>query len=126
MAFIRATLMSAACLSVSVDADAFLGAHPNHNDRHILVQEVEDVLSRELASEKTSFDIKNIEEIMGPLFATLPKNEYGRLEPPVVRYALHRYFAQQYGWQLNGLAQQGESWNATSPSNYEWTGTNIH
>ena len=32
-----------------------------------------------------------------PLYTALPKNEVGRLEPSVVRYALHRHFAQSLG-----------------------------
>jgi len=116
MALARVAWVASACFASIVDANAFLGVHPNNNNRLVMVQEVEDLLSLGLASEKTSAEIKRIEEVLGPLFATLPKNENGRLEPPVVRYALHRYFAHQYGWHLNGLAQAGDSWNSSSPS----------
>jgi len=113
MAFGRVALAFSACLVGTVDADAFLG---HHNDRILLVQEVETFLFRELASETSMVEIERVAEILQPLFATLPKTEGGKLETTVVRYALHRYFAQQYGWHLNGLAQAGKSWNSTSPS----------
>ena len=51
------------------------------------------------------------------MFATLPKNEYGKLESPAVRYALHRYFVCTHGWYVVGLEPLGQAWNATSPSN---------
>jgi len=46
----------------------------------------------------------------------MPKNDKGRLDPTVVRYALHRYFAQKYGWHLRGLEPSGGAWNASSPA----------
>jgi hypothetical protein len=111
-----AFLAVTACLVVKASANAFLGSHPNMNDRPVMKHEVDDALSLEIAFEKSSVDIKNIEEDLSPLFATLPKNEQGKLEPPVVRYALHRYFAQKYGWYLNGLHNAGEAWNSSSPT----------
>merc|ERR1719401_169321 len=49
-----------------------------------------------------------------PLFAALPKNEGGMLDPSVVRYALHRYFAQKYGWHFRGLEPGDGARNASS------------
>lgn len=50
------------------------------------------------------------------MFTALPKNEQGRLEPSVVRYALHRFFVQKHGWYMMGLDPAGGSWNAPAPS----------
>jgi len=50
------------------------------------------------------------------MFAALPKNENGTLEPPAVRYALHRYFVQKHGWCVKGLEPSGEGWNASAPT----------
>merc|ERR1719491_2297915 len=47
--------------------------------------------------------LKGIEAYLRPLYASLPKNPLGRLEPPLLRYALNRYFVQQHGWFVKGL-----------------------
>merc|ERR1740139_1712659 len=46
------------------------------------------------------------------MFASLPKNTQGMLEPVTVRYALHRYFLHQYGWYVKGL-DAGSTWNSS-------------
>jgi len=38
-----------------------------------------------------------------PIFNVLPKNAHGRLERPMLRYALHRYFLGQYSVMVRGL-----------------------
>lgn len=48
------------------------------------------------------------------MFAALPKNVHGHLEPATVRYALHRYFVQKHGWSIQGVDSDGDSWNTTS------------
>jgi len=80
--------------------------------------EVEQALLGELAasSEGSVGSLQSIETELRPLFTTMPKNGQGRIEPPVVKYALHRYFAQKYGWHVRGLDSAGGSWNASSPS----------
>merc|ERR550532_2485680 len=50
------------------------------------------------------------------LYTAMPKNVEGKLDPTVVRYALHRYFARKHGWHLRGLEPAGGAWNSTSPS----------
>merc|ERR1719401_88412 len=64
----------------------------------------------------TSTKLRGIKDEMRPMFAALPKTEQGRLEPSVVRYALHRYFVQKHGWYMMGLDPQGGSWGGTAPS----------
>jgi len=40
---------------------------------------------------------------LSTLFQSLPKNSHGRIERSMVRYALHRYFAERYGITVKGL-----------------------
>eukprot|EP00932_Pfiesteria_piscicida_P020588 SRR837773.7389.p1 GENE.SRR837773.7389~~SRR837773.7389.p1 ORF type:complete len:417 (-),score=155.11 SRR837773.7389:108-1259(-) len=49
------------------------------------------------------------------MFAALPKNSEGRLDAPVVRYALHRFFVQTRGWFVQGLQPDGEARDSTAP-----------
>jgi len=51
---------------------------------------------------------------MRPMYAALPKNEHGRLDPVTTRYALHRHFVSKHGWYIKGLEPLGQSWNSTS------------
>merc|ERR1719491_420688 len=66
------------------------------------------------ASSMTSRSAKigRIEGELQPMFASLPKNTQGMLEPVTVRYALHRYFLHQYGWYVKGL-DAGSTWNSS-------------
>merc|ERR1719469_413216 len=59
--------------------------------------------------------ISALEEELAPMSAALPKNGQGRLEPPTVRYALHRHFVQKRGWYVKGLDPAGDGWNSSSP-----------
>ena len=42
----------------------------------------------------------------------MPKIEHDQLDPAVVRYSLHRFFAQKHGWHVTGLERAGGAWNA--------------
>jgi len=44
-----------------------------------------------------------IERKMSKTFQALPKNTYGRLAPPTVRYIVHNYFQKEHGWLIEGL-----------------------
>lgn len=57
-----------------------------------------------------------IEKDMGPMFQAMPKNKYGKLGHPSVRYMLHRFFLQEHGWFIDGLFAEGRSINISSPS----------
>jgi len=57
-----------------------------------------------------------IREYLSNMFKSLPKNSYGRVEKSMVRYALHRYFAEKYAITVTGLeptksknARQGQA-----------------
>lgn len=45
----------------------------------------------------------DIAKALMPTFAVLPKNAHGRIERPMLRYALHRYFSRQYSLNVRGL-----------------------
>jgi len=99
---------------VPTQGSAFLGAngHHGHSMAEALVQQT---LASELAlasSERT----RGFEGELQTLFASLPKNEQGRLEASSVRYALHRFFTKKHGWSVKGLSHEGQSWNASSPT----------
>jgi len=55
-------------------------------------------------------------ENMRILFRSLPKNQYGKLDHPSVKYMLHRYLVEQHGWFIDGLFTEGESLNTSSPT----------
>lgn len=56
--------------------------------------------------------LHQIEASMARTYQALPKNEFGRLSPPSVRYIVRSYFAKEQGWLIRGLEpqslQQGE------------------
>lgn len=103
-----------ASLAPLVKADAFLSATSRGELRKA---EVEQALLSELSIIGSSPHIRRIEEALQPLYAAMPKNEYGNLEPSVVRYALHRYFVQKHGWHVRGLERGGGARNASLPAN---------
>jgi len=63
-----------------------------------------------LASEAVSGKLAEVEGRLQPLFAGLPKDQYGRLGRNTVRYALSRYFARS----IKGLEVGSEPWNPAS------------
>jgi len=70
---------------------------------------VEQTLMEELASSANSGRLAAIQLELGPMYASLPKNKQGQLEPSTVRYALHRYFVHKHGWYVNGLSPKESS-----------------
>jgi len=64
----------------------------------------------------TESRMKSIMEALNPIFVALPKKNIGRVGPTSARYALHRLFVQRHGWQVKGLAANGETWSAANPS----------
>jgi len=97
---------------LEVRCDVFLGHHAKDET---MKEDVEQTLLFELSVE-SSTSVKQVEEELRPLFATLPNNGENRLEPSVVRFALTRYFAKKHGWYIKGLERSGEYWNASSPA----------
>jgi len=96
------------------DASTFLA--PSAENAYITKQDVEQTLVAELAA-VTSTKLHAIKDELRPMYVALPKNQQGRLEATVVRYALHRYFVQKHGWYMMGLDPVGGGWDAPAKSN---------
>lgn len=47
--------------------------------------------------------LMQVREFLSRIFRTLPKNSYGRIERSMLRYTLHRYFAQRYSIFVKGM-----------------------
>jgi len=67
-------------------------------------------------SESSTTALKDLEALLSPIYASLPKNKHGGLGHATVRYALHRLFVQRHGWYINGLDPAGSLWNSSSPA----------
>jgi len=98
-------------------ASSFLHAKPHRPSDHLEVLDVQQSLISELYSLSHVAELRNIEEELRPMYAALPKNDQSKLEPSIVRYALHRYFVQKHGWYMRGLEPEGLDLNASSLSN---------
>jgi len=109
----------AANLIGSGDANAFLSAGEGGNSR-ISAEAVTSTLLAEIEGTVGSVGkrgrMARIEGALTSMYASLPKNEFGKLGHTTVRYALHRLFVQQHGWYVKGLEPAGDSWNTTSPA----------
>merc|ERR550537_517150 len=75
-----------------------------------LLAEVEGALGEGTAGSR----VKQLEGVLAPIYAALPKNEKGYLGHATVRYALHRLFVQRHGWVIKGLDTAGAHRNSTS------------
>jgi len=82
--------------------------------------DVEAVLLSELADGMADggaeSKLARVEEVLRPMFNTLPKNEHGNLGRAVVRYVLHRFFVKKHGWFVKGLELAEAGQNASSPT----------
>lgn len=50
-------------------------------------------------------NVRQIKELMLSVFASSPKNSYGRLDDVAARYALRRVLMERHGWDLPSLAE---------------------
>merc|ERR1719456_2030278 len=115
------TFLTIVALSATVsvvDANAFLKVQPSSREERVseedvqtsLLAEVEGTFGEGSASSRT----KQLETILAPIYAALPKNDKGYLGHATVRYALHRLFVQRHGWFIKGLDAAGGHRNSTS------------
>jgi len=77
-----------------------------------LLDEVEGSLGTGSATKRLS----EMEAILRPIIAALPKNQHGNLGHAAVRYALHRLFVLRHGWVITGLGADGDASNSGSPA----------
>jgi len=117
MVFIMVVSLSATFIGV-VDASGFLKASPSSREERISEEDVQTSLLAEVEGTfgegTASSRVKQLEAILSPIYAALPKNEQGYLGHATVRYALHRLFVQRHGWAIKGLDAAGGHRNATS------------
>jgi hypothetical protein len=103
---------------VVVDANAFLKLNPKLREERITEGDVQTSLLAEIEGTfgqgSASSRIKQLEAVLAPIYAALPKNENGFLGHATVHYALHRLFVQRHGWVMQGLDASGGHRNATS------------
>eukprot|EP00933_Yihiella_yeosuensis_P082442 TRINITY_DN96328_c0_g1_i1.p1 TRINITY_DN96328_c0_g1~~TRINITY_DN96328_c0_g1_i1.p1 ORF type:complete len:680 (-),score=147.39 TRINITY_DN96328_c0_g1_i1:161-2200(-) len=64
------------------------------------------------ASDAAGTRLGKLQDALRVTFDTLPKNKDGNLDHEAVRYVLHRFFVQKYGWFIKGLEPSDEaSWH---------------
>merc|ERR1719321_2178360 len=94
MASVAITAFLMLFCSPMAQAESFLEHKSTLNAQSVL----ED-LQRAVASATGQAEIR---KVLKPIFDVLPKNQYGRIEGPMLRYALHRYFLQKFSIQVRG------------------------
>jgi hypothetical protein len=67
--------------------------------------------------------LMEVRDVLSRIFRTLPKNSHGRIERPMLRYTLHRYFAQRYSIFVKGMEPTRN--HSTSANNRESVGADI-
>jgi len=92
----------------------------------VSAQDVEASLLSELASTfrpGTPHDhVLKLEAELHPMYSVVPQGRDGTLNHAVVRYVLHRFFAQKYGWFIRGL-EPGTENVAKPPKEQELQGS---
>jgi len=101
-AFLSTALISA--LASLCDASAFLRPHTPVEPAALTAERVVEGLLSALSESDDVALLEQFEVELRPMYDALPKGMHGELEPPTVRYALHRYFAQTRGWHMKGLS----------------------
>jgi len=102
------------------NGNAFRGSSLHANVGHMSVAALRAAMLDELLAalgsrnRVTERRLQSIEAALSPIFKSLPKNAYGKLEHSAVRYALHRVFVLRHGMYVKGLEPGGEAWNDTA------------
>jgi len=94
-----------------VAANSFLQVRP-HTEKVVSIDAVRQSFLAAMSLDASI--LQKVEDELRPMYAALPKNQRGTLEPGVVRYALHRYFVQKHGWYMKGLEPSGDASNSSS------------
>jgi hypothetical protein len=96
------------CLS-AINAQKFLVERPSGYEAKIKAEAIRNDLQKAMASAMGQGHgvhgerLMEVREFLSRIFMTLPKNSYGRIEQPMLRYALHRYFAKRYAIAVRGM-----------------------
>merc|ERR1719387_1760329 len=103
---------------IFVDANAFLKTKSALREARISEEDVQTTLLAEVEGTfgegSASSRVKQMEAMLSPIYAALPKNSQGYLGHSTVRYALHRLFVQRHGWFIKGLDAAGGHRNSTA------------
>eukprot|EP00927_Polykrikos_kofoidii_P024638 TRINITY_DN22369_c0_g1_i1.p1 TRINITY_DN22369_c0_g1~~TRINITY_DN22369_c0_g1_i1.p1 ORF type:complete len:660 (+),score=80.68 TRINITY_DN22369_c0_g1_i1:57-1982(+) len=47
--------------------------------------------------------LEHVKQLLRPMFFALPKNQFGRIDQPSLKYALRRHFVSTQGWHIDSL-----------------------
>jgi len=101
-----------------VDGSTFLEAKSTAKQDRISEADIQTSLLSEVEATfgegSASSRVKQLEKVLRPMYAALPKNPQGNLGHATVRYSLHRLFVQRHGWVIKGLDAAGGPRNSTS------------
>lgn len=98
-----------ASLLTVISAQKFLVERPEGYEAKIKAEAIRNDLQRAMALAMGEGHGVHGERLMetrdfiSRIFMTLPKNAHGRIERPMLRYALHRYFAKRYAIAVRGM-----------------------
>jgi len=81
-------------------------------------KDVEFAFQEEMAAMSTSDRLAKLTTTFSVMFAALPKNEFGNIDNPTVKYAIHRYFSASFGWQIKGLNVASDGWNSSTSTSF--------
>merc|ERR1719379_131541 len=101
--------VSALLLLSAINAQKFLVERPEGYEAKIKAEAIRNDLQKAMAVAMgeghgvQGEQLMEVRECLSRIFMTLPKNSYGRIERPMLRYALHRYFAQRYAIAIRGM-----------------------
>jgi len=110
---LRVPVLMLASFVCSAFAGSFLEVRA-HTEKTVSSDSVQQAFSSALVMDDSA--LRNFEEELRPMHATLPKNPRGALEPSVVRYALRRYFWHKHGWYMKDMQQSTSNSSDSSSS----------
>eukprot|EP00930_Biecheleria_cincta_P002235 TRINITY_DN103260_c0_g1_i1.p1 TRINITY_DN103260_c0_g1~~TRINITY_DN103260_c0_g1_i1.p1 ORF type:complete len:624 (+),score=120.96 TRINITY_DN103260_c0_g1_i1:115-1986(+) len=85
----------------------------NTNESHNT--STDEVLVAMTHASANSSRFRELRDALSSMYDIAPKNEHGFLSHQAVRYVLHRFFQQQNGWLIKGLAlNETQSWHSRS------------
>jgi len=112
------SLVAIALLSSSCYGQGFLSQKPEFSSASLRA-EVKGVLGEVLGAGHgvAHSRLASIRATIAPIFQALPKNNKGHLSKAVMRYAVRRYFSQQYAWIVKGFEPHAELVNTSDSAN---------
>ena len=92
-----AIFVRVACARTFLNTDQEMGESMSQSAvRESLFAELKHAVTHGLRESK----LLRLEGFLKPMFAALPKNEFGKLGVEGVSYALHRFFVERHGWHV--------------------------